>query len=202
MVDEPSTFTRTAKVVSFTMMTEALAGPLVDACDGDAAIEADVEGLALGVVLGFADGFAVWLGFGIALGFGVALGFVVAVDLELVSAAVGLAVADVTGVGFVASTKGVGGAGCGIVELGTATGDETGVDEAGVSVAGMFVAGTACALVLECARREIATVPMTRMATPAAAPRAVMIPRPRDGDSPDCDNCEPFSWCDGTSAES
>jgi hypothetical protein len=87
VIDEPSTFTRTAYVVSFTMITEAFAGPVVGACDGDAVIEADAEGLALGVALGFADGFGVWVGFGVALGF--------AVDLVLVAAAVGVGVADV-----------------------------------------------------------------------------------------------------------
>jgi hypothetical protein len=50
------------------MITEAFAGPLDGA--GDAVIEADAEGLALGVVLGFIDGSALLLGF--EDGFGVA----------------------------------------------------------------------------------------------------------------------------------
>jgi hypothetical protein len=68
------------------MTTEAFAGPLVDACGGDGVIEADADGLALGGVLGFVDGFAVVLVF--ADGFGVAVGFWVA------AAVVGLGTGD------------------------------------------------------------------------------------------------------------
>jgi hypothetical protein len=162
------------------MITEAFAGALVGACEGDAAVEADAEGLALGVTLAFADGFGVWVGFGVALG------SAVAVDLVPVVAVVGLGVADVVGVGAgVATTlaKPVGGGDYGAVELGPAI-----VDETGASDAGTLAAGVALVAVFECATREIATVPITRPATPAAAARAVIIPRPRDGDSHDCGN--------------
>jgi len=64
VVDEPSTFTRTANVVSFTMITDASAGPLACGCG---VVEADVEGLVLGLALAFADGLLVALGFGLAL---------------------------------------------------------------------------------------------------------------------------------------
>jgi hypothetical protein len=165
------------------MMTEAFADPLVGGCDGDAVIEADAEGLALGVTTALADGFAV------SVGFGVALGFAVAVAVVFVAVDVGLDMADAAGVGaaVVGSTKAVGGAGCGIVELGAAI-----VDETGASAAGMLAAVVTCSVAFECASREIATVPTTRTATLAAAARAMMSPRPRDGDSPDCGKSRAF----------
>lgn len=172
------------------MMTDAWAGPLVAVCDSDGVTELDAEGLAAGVKLAFGDGLGVTVavGFGVAaaVGFGVmvvAVGFAGVLDLVVAGTAVGLGIGDVAGVddAGVGSTNGVGGAGCG--KLGTATADETAACDAGA-----LAAGAACAVALECTSREIASVPTTRTATPAAAATAVMTPRPRCGDSPDCDN--------------
>jgi hypothetical protein len=184
VVDEPSTFTRTANVVSFTMITDALAGPLACGCG---VVEADAEGLALGVALAFADGLLVALGFGLALA--------VADDLVLGVVVGALVVADtVAGVGdgvgttLVAMVGGVVGCGdCGTFELGVARVDETGAWDA-VALA----AGVAFVLAFECATRDIATDPMMSAATPAAAATTVTIPRRGMSDPPDCGNSRAF----------
>jgi len=184
VVDEPSTFTRTANVVSFTMITDASAGPLACGCG---VVEADVEGLVLGLALAFADGLLVALGFGLALA--------VADELVLGVAVGALEVADtVAGVGDGMGTTlvamvggGVGSGDCGAFELGMAR-----VDETGASDAGALAAGVAFVLAFECATRDIATDPMTSAATPAAAARTVTIPRPRMDDPPDCGNSRAF----------
>jgi hypothetical protein len=136
-------------------------------------IEADVEGLALGLALAFTDGLAVALGLGLALA--------VADDLALAVAVGSLGVADNgTGVGdgmgpMLAAVVGSGD--CGAFELGTAR-----VDETGASDAGALAAGVAFAVAFEWATRDIATDPMISAATPAAAARTVTIPRPRLAD--------------------
>ena len=184
MVDEPSTFTRTANVVSFTMITDALAGPLACGCG---VVEADVEGLVLGIALAFAGGLLVALGFGLAVAVAddVALGVAVGA-LEVADTVAG--VGDDMGTTLVAMVGGaVGGGDCGDFELGVARADETAASDAGA-----LAAAVAVVVAFECATRDIATDPMMSAATPAAAATTVTIPRRGMSDPPDCGNSRAF----------
>jgi hypothetical protein len=173
-------------VFSFTMMTDASACPLDDA--GEADTEADAEGLALTLALGFGGAFALLLDFGDALALLLAWALLLTVPLDV---AFGVGLTDATGAiaGSVVDATVLGGSvGEGesdATELSAMTGA---VDEAGACDANTVAAVLVLALELA-TTRAIVTVPTMMTSTPATAASTVTMPRPPAVESPDSDTC-------------